>query len=328
MKTADAVSEKSAGISFMGRKTKTPQVKAQDFHSERVDEMEWCTLDNVPRRFKFPFPVKVVGWIVISKGVYSGFSPVNGTEFCVRLSSSDSVAVDRVGDRLFKTPFPHVITKRHGEVNERRYAGWREAFFIVYPLGLQDALRRAGVDDGPGALPVWPIGDASDVRESIREIRALFPRVAEPGVADELDARCWALVTRLVTLRDKANAVAARDGADSSGAQHPDERLRAFSASLVSRCLSPIDFTAEARKLGYSRSAFYQRFTALVGEPPERHLANLRLDAAARLLRESQFSIKQIAFAVRDKTPSHFAAAFRARFGVTPRAWRNGAGKN
>lgn len=297
---------------------------ARDFVEQRIDEIEWNSLAAVPRRLRFPFPVMVVGWIVVGAGNYRGVHRGNGTEFCIRLSSSDPVAKERIGGRLYRVPFPHVLMKRPGELHEMRYAGWREAFFIVYPPGLEEALRRAGVDDGPGALPIWTIGDAPDVLKSIREMRTLFPRAAEPGVADELDARCWALVTRLVALRDAA-ASASRDGVDSSGAPHPDERLRAFSASLVSRCLKTVDFMAEARKLGYSRSVFYRRFTALVGEPPEKHLANLRLDAAARLLRESPLSIKQVAFAIHDKSPSHFAAAFKARFGVTPRAWRDGA---
>ena len=296
----------------------------RDFVEQRIDEIEWNSLANVPRRLRFPFPVQVVGWIVVGAGTYRGVHRGNGTEFCVRLASSDPAANERIGGRLYRVPFPHVLMKRPGELHEMRYAGWREAFYIVYPPGLEEALRRAGVDDGPGALPVWPIGDAPDVLESIREMRALFPRTAEPGVADELDARCWALVTRLVALRDHPEAPGGLlPGA--AGRASDDDRLRTFSASLPARCLKPVDFAAEARSLGFSRSVFYRRFTALVGEPPERHLANLRLDAAARLLRESPLSIKQVAFAIRDRSQSHFAAAFKARFGVTPRAWRDGA---
>ena len=307
-----------------GRSTAARGHVARHILEQRIDDVEWCSMSDIPRRLKFPFHVKTVGWIVVGDQHFRGVHINYGTEFCVRLVSSDAVSEDNIGGCRYRTPFPHVMMKRLGELYEMRSKGWREAFFIIYPPELAGALRRAGVDDGPGTLPIWAIGDAPDVLESIREMRALFPRAAEPGVADELDARCWALVTRLVAIRDAA-ASASRDGADSSSAPHPDERLRAFSASLVSRCLKSIDFAAEARNLGYSRSVFYRRFTALVGEPPEKHLANLRLDAAARLLCESPLSIKQVAFAIHDKSPSHFAAAFKARFGVTPRAWRDGA---
>lgn len=307
-----------------GRSTAARGHVARHILEQRIDEIEWCSLGDVPRRLRFPFPVTVVGWIITGAVHYRGTHRSFGTEFCVRLRSCDATAVDFVNGVRHECSFPHVMMKRHGERHEYRASGWREAFYIIYPPGMEAALRRAGVDDGHGALPMWPVGGAPDLLDSIREMRALFPRRLEPGVADELDARCWALVTRLVAIRDAA-ASASRDGADSSSAPHPDERLRAFSASLVSRCLKSIDFAAEARNLGYSRSVFYRRFTALVGEPPEKHLANLRLDAAARLLCESPLSIKQVAFAIHDKSPSHFAAAFKARFGVTPRAWRDGA---
>lgn len=276
---------------------------------------------------RFPFPVKTVGWMVVGKTHFLGFNKTNGTEFCVRLASSDPVALDRVDGTLFKTKFPHVFVKRPGAYHEMRYSGWREGFFVVYPPGLEKALRLAGADAGPGAPTAWSIANASDVQESICGIRALFPRSQEPGVADELDARCWALVTRLVALRDHP-ANTGEAGALPAAGLSDDERIRAYSSSLVSRCLKPvpIDFEKEARALGFSRSGFYSRFTALVGEPPERHLANLRLDAAARLLRESPLSVKQVAFAVRDKSQAHFSRAFRARFGVSPLAWRNGLG--
>ena len=304
------------------------RVPKRDVVRQRIDEVEWCSLSQSPRRLRFPFPVHVVGWIVVGAGTYRGIHRGNGTEFCVRMASSDPVAEDRIGGRLYRSVFPHVLMKRPGELHEMRYSGWREAFYIVYPPGLESALRRVGVDEGPGALPMWPIGGAPDVLESIREMRALFPRRLDPGVADELDARCWALVTRLVALRDHPEESATqhmKDGGMAATRPSEDDRIRAFSLSLRARCTKPVDFTAEARALGFSRSAFYRRFTALVGEPPERHLANLRLDAAAQLLRESTLSIKQIAAAVLDKSQSHFAAVFRARFGVTPSAWRDGA---
>ena len=311
-------------LSMQGKKVKSAKRPMRDRMVQRIDEIEWCSLDDVPRRLKFPFPVKVVGWILTGAAHYRGRHMASGTEFCVRLRSSDATAVDVVSGVRHESTFPHVIMKRPGERHEYRAPGWREAFYIVYPPGLEASLRDAGVDEGPGALPVWSVSGAADVLESIREMRALFPRKLEPGVADELDARCWALVTRLVALRDfLAEAEPAQCGRGKTG-DTDDDRIRAFSQSLQVRCMKPMDFAAEARALGFSRSAFYRRFTALVGEPPEKHLMNLRLDAAARLLRESPLSIKQIAFAVRDKSQSHFAAAFKARFGTTPRAWRDG----
>ncbi|MBQ7667691.1 MAG: hypothetical protein IJS46_06830, partial [Kiritimatiellae bacterium] len=157
----------------------------------RIDHVEWCSLSGVPRRMRFPFQVKTAGWIVVSNQCCRNLGIRYGTEFCVRMAASESAAVDTIDGRTYRTPFPHVVMKRFGAVHDMRHRGWREAFFVIYPPALAAALRRAGADDGPDALPVWPVGGAPDVLESIREMRALFARVAEPGVADELDARCW-----------------------------------------------------------------------------------------------------------------------------------------
>ena len=295
---------------------------------QRIDEIEWYTLYDIPRRFRFPFRVHVVGWVLAGAAHYRGAHLSYGTEFCVRQRAADATAVAVIGGVRHESWFPHVIMKRPGERHEYWAPGWREAFYIIYPPGTEAALRRAGVDEGPGARPAWSVAGAPDILESIREMRALFPRKAEPGVADELDARCWALVTRLVTLRDHpaGKPDSSEEFANKMASRSDDDRIRAFTASLPARCLKRIDFAAEARALGFSRSVFYRKFTALVGAPPEKHLAGLRLDAAARLLRESPLSVKQVAFVIHDPSQSHFAAAFKARFGTTPSAWRESPG--
>ncbi len=296
-----------------------------DGASSTMDDVQWCVLSGVPRRLRFPFPVKAIGHMVVSKAVFHLAPMVNGTEFCIRLASSDAFAEDRIGDRLYRTPFPHVVVKRPGVRQERRHLGWREAFFVIYPQEAEGALIQAGVHGGPGVPDIWPIGGDEAVMQAIADLRALFPRKGEPGVADELDARCWALVTRLLALRDNpAPSVDPRAVRESEPSG--DERIRAFSASLVGRCLHTVNFGGEARRLGFSRSAFYRRFTAIIGEPPERHLANLRLESAADLLVCSPLSIKQIAFKTRFKTVPHFSNAFRHRFGVAPSVWRRTGG--
>lgn len=309
-------------------KRRTGKSRAEDSMVQRIDEIEWCSLADVPRLLKFPYRVHVVGWVLASAAHYRGAHLSYGTEFCVRLRSADATAVDVVAGVRHESSFPHVIMKRPGERHEYRAPGWREAFYVIYPPGTEAMLRDAGVDEGPGARPVWSVSGAQDILDSIREIRALFPRQTEPGVADELDARCWALVTRLVTLRDHpaGKPDSSEEFANKMASRSDDDRIRAFTASLPARCLKRIDFAAEARALGFSRSVFYRKFTALVGAPPEKHLAGLRLDAAAHLLRESPLSVKQVAFAIHDPSQSHFAAAFKARFGTTPSAWRESPG--
>jgi AraC-like DNA-binding protein len=87
------------------------------------------------------------------------------------------------------------------------------------------------------------------------------------------------------------------------------------------------DWTAEdlAREVHLSRSAFTERFTALIGQPPIRYLTRWRMQIATRKLRERRLSIAQIAFDVGYESEAAFSRAFRREFGAPPAAWRKQA---
>lgn len=76
---------------------------------------------------------------------------------------------------------------------------------------------------------------------------------------------------------------------------------------------------AEAR---LSRSAFSERFTAVVGEPPMAYVTGWRLDLAARRLREPGASVAAVARATGYDSGPGFHRAFVRRHGTTPGAWQ------
>lgn len=77
-----------------------------------------------------------------------------------------------------------------------------------------------------------------------------------------------------------------------------------------------------ARLVGASRSAFAERFAALVGEPPMRYLAQQRMRYAAQRLRESDEPIARIAEAAGYESEPAFHRAFKRTFQSSPAAWR------
>ncbi|WP_431024342.1 AraC family transcriptional regulator [Halomonas sp. H5] len=83
---------------------------------------------------------------------------------------------------------------------------------------------------------------------------------------------------------------------------------------------------ALARQVGLSRSAFAERFTELVGVPPMRYLARLRLQNAARQLRESPTPISRIALEAGYESEASFNKAFKREFGAPPATWRREQG--
>ena len=79
---------------------------------------------------------------------------------------------------------------------------------------------------------------------------------------------------------------------------------------------------ALAQEVGLSRSAFADRFTKLLGEPPMRYLARHRMNVAANLLQEGKQNACNIAYSVGFNSEAAFNRAFKKEFGVPPGAWR------
>lgn len=81
-----------------------------------------------------------------------------------------------------------------------------------------------------------------------------------------------------------------------------------------------------AGEVGLSRSAFAQRFTSLMGQPPMQYLAGWRLRMAARELRSGNSSLAALAGKVGYESEAAFSRAFKREFGLPPASWR--AGRN
>ena len=77
-----------------------------------------------------------------------------------------------------------------------------------------------------------------------------------------------------------------------------------------------------AREIALSRSAFAERFSRAMGEPPMRYIARQRLQRAAARLSESNETIARIAYAVGYESEVAFNRAFRREYGTPPAAWR------
>jgi len=79
-----------------------------------------------------------------------------------------------------------------------------------------------------------------------------------------------------------------------------------------------------AGHVGLSRSAFAQRFTGLLGQPPMQYLAHWRLRAAARELRNGSRPLAHLAEAAGYASEAAFSRAFKREFGLPPASWRAG----
>lgn len=77
-----------------------------------------------------------------------------------------------------------------------------------------------------------------------------------------------------------------------------------------------------AQEIAVSRSAFAERFTRVVGEPPMRYLARQRFEQARHRLETTSDPITWISYDVGYESEAAFNRAFKREYGVPPASWR------
>ena len=97
------------------------------------------------------------------------------------------------------------------------------------------------------------------------------------------------------------------------------ERAAAFIRHNATKGIGAADVSAH---LGVSRSLADLRFRQVHGESMLGMILRLRLDAAARKLRETDLPIGQVISSCGFGDPDHARRLFRSRFGCSMRAWR------
>jgi AraC-like DNA-binding protein len=102
------------------------------------------------------------------------------------------------------------------------------------------------------------------------------------------------------------------------------ERKRALAAAryIEAHFAEPCGLSTLADVANSSRYQLARAFSAIMGQSPIQYLINMRIRAAADLLRTSSTPIAEVAFDVGFNDISHFYYCFKSALGVTPRQWR------
>ena len=80
------------------------------------------------------------------------------------------------------------------------------------------------------------------------------------------------------------------------------------------------DFNVEAmsNKVGVSRAQLHRRIKEITGITTSEFLRNIRMEQAARLLKEGKINVTQVAYSVGYNNQTHFSTVFKAHFGMSP----------
>jgi len=104
------------------------------------------------------------------------------------------------------------------------------------------------------------------------------------------------------------------------------ECLAAVLAEMERNYDRPLSVEELAKRHGVTPSGLTRMFLKYRKTTPYRHLRQLRMEQAAKLLDAHSFSIKETAARVGYDNPLNFSTEFRKCFGISPRAYRDGGG--
>ncbi len=163
-----------------------------------------------------------------------------------------------------------------------------------------------------GGAPVVPLPEDSKVEAMLRRILAV--NRTRTAASELLTGEA---IVRLLT------ALALRGCSGEAGAPQAPGYVRQARDYLDRHFKEAVPLEALARLLHVSKFHLAREFSRAVGQPPHEYQTGLRLCYAKELLKYSDQTVEDIALACGFANASHLIALFRAREGMTPRAFRS-----
>lgn len=116
---------------------------------------------------------------------------------------------------------------------------------------------------------------------------------------------------------------------DSEGAQNCPfledevnvEKIQKAKSILIERMTEPPSLSELSDMINLSLAHLKEGFKHIYGETVYAYLLNYKLEFARRLLATKKYNIAEVSFEVGYSTPSHFIAAFKKKYGVTPKRY-------
>lgn len=119
------------------------------------------------------------------------------------------------------------------------------------------------------------------------------------------------------------NSALMADKLELPAVQGNDEALMERIVQSVNRHLGDSDFSVEqlCDEAAISRAHLHRKMKEMTGLSVTEFIRNIRLEQAARLLREQKLNITQVAYTVGFSNLGYFSTIFRKHFGVSPRSY-------
>lgn len=232
-----------------------------------------------------------------------------------------------IADHVYEGIGGDIFFAASEELHEIRAAG-RDNQFLSFVFAA-DFLRFARADqtetDFLAPLAEDRLRFATELRQGAsgqKQVRALLEKIVE---ACTLRMAGYQLIVKAALLN--IVAVCAGNGLlerrqTRPGADYKARQLREIVSYLGEHFAEPLTLPAVAARFGLSPQYFSSFFREHFGRTLIQHINSLRIEKAARLLRETDMPVMEIGFSVGFDNFSYFIKRFRTVYGVSPSHYR------
>lgn len=180
------------------------------------------------------------------------------------------------------------------------------------------------IKDNPqiSQLPVIMLTSKAEVEHKLEGLKSgADAYIAKPFNMEELHIQIDNLIDNIRRLRGKfSGAVQQEQRVENIEVKGNDEALMDRIMRSVNAHMSDPDYNIDAlaSDVGISRAQLHRKMKEMTGISAGKFLRNLRMEQAARLLREGKVNVAQVADKVGYADQAHFSTAFKTHFGIAP----------
>ena len=171
-------------------------------------------------------------------------------------------------------------------------------------------------------IPVVMLTSKADVANRLEGLeRGADAFLAKPFDMEELHMVIENLIQGRKRLKGKYSGAQQQvDKLEQPEVKGNDELLMERIMKAVNKNLSNSDFNVDmlTQEVGISRAQLHRKMKELTGISTSEFIRNIRLEQAARLLREQKINVTQVAYTVGFSNLAHFSTIFRKHFGIAP----------
>ncbi len=180
------------------------------------------------------------------------------------------------------------------------------------------------IKDNPNIsqLPVILLSSKSEAEDRLEGLKfGADAYLAKPFSMEELSVRIDNLIDNFRRLKGKFSGAASQhERMEDIEVKGNDDILMDRIMKAVNAHLADPDFNVDSltTEVGISRVQLHRKMKEITGLSSGKFLRNLRMEQAAKLLREGAINITQVADSIGYSDPGYFSNVFKKHFGISP----------